>query len=146
VEKLPLNKELLEERLNTIEESYESLSRFKNQSLEQFKANSDNFRIAYYDLYTALESVLDIGAHILSRIPGRRPTSYKEIAYLLSEEKIVPGEFSEKKLIKMAGYRNRMVHFYHKITMEETYQIIQNHLDDFRKFSSYIKILLKNQK
>jgi len=142
MKKLPLNKERILERISIIENSHRSLSRFRNYSLEDFKADQDNFRIAYYDLYTALESVLDIGAHILSRIPGRKPESYKDIACFLSEEKIIPRDFCEKKLVEMAGYRNRMVHFYNRISQEELYQIIQNHLDDFIEFNSHIKKLL----
>jgi len=33
---------------------------------------------------------------------------------------------------KMAGYRNRMVHFYHVITPEELHEICLNHLDEIR--------------
>jgi len=33
---------------------------------------------------------------------------------------------------KMAGYRNRMVHFYHEITPEELHEICLNHLDEIR--------------
>jgi uncharacterized protein YutE (UPF0331/DUF86 family) len=142
MKKLQLNKERIEERINIIENSYRSLSRFKNYRLEDFKKKQDNFRIAYYDLYTALESVLDIGAHILSRIPGKKPVSYKDIILFLSDEKIIPKDFCEDKLIKMAGYRNRMVHFYNRISQDEIYQIIQDHLDDFIEFNAYIKKVL----
>ena len=87
--KVPLNKEILRARISYIEDSLGSLERFKGISFEQFHANPDNFRIAYYDLHSALEAVLDmdIGSHILSRIPGARPSSYKDIPRLL--EKIV---------------------------------------------------------
>jgi len=33
-------------------------------------------------------------------------------------------------LTKMAGYRNRMTHFYHEITPEELYEICRDHLDE----------------
>ncbi|HDN17758.1 MAG TPA: DUF86 domain-containing protein, partial [Candidatus Bathyarchaeota archaeon] len=33
-------------------------------------------------------------------------------------------------LTKMAGYRNRMTHFYHEITSEELYNICRDHLDE----------------
>src|SRR3972149_10456107 len=35
--------------------------------------------IAFYDLHRALEAVMDIGSHILSRIPGAKATTYKDI-------------------------------------------------------------------
>jgi uncharacterized protein YutE (UPF0331/DUF86 family) len=39
-----------------------------------------------------------------------------------------------KKLVLMAGYRNRMVHFYHEVTDEELYTILTTNLPDIRKF------------
>lgn len=144
--KLPLNKELIEERLKFIEQSLLSLERFTSQSLKEFEKNFDNFRIAYYDLYTALEAVLDISSHILSRIPGNKPRSYKDIPQLLARNKIVPEKFSEEKLVKMAGYRNRMTHFYHRIDSEEIHKIISLHLNDITEFTRFIKNILKNPK
>ena len=90
--------------------------------------------------------VLDIGAHILSRIPGNKAKSYKEIPLLLAERKIFPEEFAVEKLIKMAGYRNRMTHFYYRISPEEILKIIKTHLNDFTEFSTHIKKILKHPK
>ena len=44
----------------------------------------------------------------------------------------------------MAGYRNRMVHFYSEITEKELHKIIQDNLQDFEKFCSYINKLITN--
>jgi len=146
MKKLPLNNELIEERLSFIEQSCVSLDRFSSSILNEFQNNYDNYRIAFYDLYTALESVLDIGAHILSHIPGTKAKSYKEIALLLAERKILPEKFAMEKLVKMAGYRNRMTHFYYRISPEEILKIIKTHLNEFTKFSTYIKKILINPK
>lgn len=146
MKRLSLNKELIEERLIFIEQSLGSLERFSSQSLKDFQKDFDNFRIAYYDLYTALEAVLDIGSHILSRIPGNKPKSYKDIPQLLAKNKILPEKFTEEKLVQMAGYRNRMTHFYHRIESGEIYEIIKLHLDDFTEFTRFIKNILKNPK
>ena len=121
-----------------------SLERFKDFSFERFHANPDNFRIAFYDLHRALEAVMDIGSHILSRIPGARATTYKDIPRLLGKHKIIPIDFADTQLIKMAGYRNRMVHFYAEVTEKELYQIIQEDLEDFNIFCSHINKLFKN--
>ncbi len=142
MKKLPLNRDLVEERLHFIESSCESLERFLDIPLEEFMSNYDNYRIAYYDLYTALEATLDIGAHLLSRLPGNKVQSYKDIALFLAEKKLLPRKFVEDKLVKMAGYRNRITHFYHRISSEEIYKIVKNHLNDFAEFSTYVKTIL----
>lgn len=43
----------------------------------------------------------------------------------------------------MAGYRNRMVHFYGEITEQEIYNIIQEELEDFRTFCAYVDQILR---
>jgi len=52
-------------------------------------------------------------------------------------------DFAEEKLYKMAGYRNRLTHFYFEITPAELHEIIQNNLGDFRVFLKHIKIILE---
>ena len=45
-------------------------------------------------------------------------------------EKEVLTEKEAELLTKMAGYRNRMTHFYHEITPEELYEICRDHIDE----------------
>jgi uncharacterized protein YutE (UPF0331/DUF86 family) len=142
--KVPLNREVLQTRISYIEDSLRSLERFRGMPYDEFHSNSDNFRIAFYDLHRTLEAVMDIGTHILSRIPGARPASYKDIPRLLEKNKIIPTEFAANTLSKMAGYRNRMVHFYGEITEKEIYDIIQEELEDFYTFLSHIVNLSKS--
>jgi len=142
--RVPLNKEVLQTRIAYIEDSSRSLERFKGVSFAEFHSNSDHFRIAFYDLHRALEAVMDIGSHILSRIPGARPSSYKDIPRFLEKYKMIPNDFASNQLTKMAGYRNRMVHFYGEISEQELYNIIQEELEDFNMFCAYVNEILKN--
>ena len=108
--RVPINKDVLRARVSYIEDSRRSLERFRGISFEEFHSNPDHFRIAFYDLHRSLEAIMDIGSHILSRIPGARPSSYKDIPRLLEKHKIIPSDFADGQLTKMAGYRNRVVH------------------------------------
>lgn len=141
---VPLNKDVIRTRISYIEDSLRSLERFKGKPFGEFHSNSDNFRIAFYDLHRALEAAMDIGSHILSRVPGARPSSYKDIPRLLGKYKMIPLDFASNQFTKMAGYRNRMVHFYGEITEREMYDIIQEELEDFYVFCSYVNKFLKN--
>jgi len=58
-------------------------------------------------------------------------TEYKEIAKGLSENKVLVEKEAEL-MRKMAGYRNRMVHFYHEITPEELHEICLYHLSEIK--------------
>lgn len=60
----------------------------------------------------------------------------------LTEKNIVDKTLSEK-LLKMAGYSNRMVHLYHQISNEELFEIIQDNPGNLQTFirqvSNYIE-------
>jgi len=107
-------------------------------------AKEENFVCAQFYLRRALEGVFHIGSHILSRIPGGRVTEYKAIALRLGEVGIVPQEFANRSLKAMAGYRNRLTHFYADVNPAELQRILRNDLGDFDAFAAAIKTLLKH--
>lgn len=119
----------------------DKLKQFKGMTLDEFRTG-ENFAISEHYLRRALEAVFEIDSHILARLPGSKVSDYKDIAKKLGEHKIVPSEFTKEKLIKMAGYRNRFIHFYSEVTVEEMHQIIHDNLDDFDRFNESIKKVL----
>lgn len=131
--KIPVNKKVIKEKLFIIEGSLSRLRQFQSSSLEEFQ-KGDCFAIAEHHLRRTLEAMLEIGTHILSRIPGAKPGSYKDIARLLGEHDVLPRDFADKELTQMAKYRNRLIHFYDEIKPNELYSIIRNDLPDLEKF------------
>ncbi len=130
-------------RIDGIERDMQKLKKLGGLFFEAF-AEEDNFIKAQFYLRRALEGIFHIGSHILARIPGGRATEYKEIALKLGEAGVVNKRFAENNLKNMAGYRNRLTHFYADVTPEEIYKIITIHLDDFNTFLQAIKDLMKN--
>lgn len=130
-------------RISGIQGDVEKLRKLAELPVEEFSVE-DNFIKAQFYLRRALEGVFHIGSHILSRIPGGRATEYKEIALNLGKFKIVDRLFAETKLKTMAGYRNRLTHFYADVTPTEVLNILRNNLHDVETFLSAIKLLLKN--
>ncbi len=107
-------------------------------------AKEENFVRAQFYLRRALEGVFHIGSHILSRIPGGRVTEYKAIALKLGEVRIVTQEFATRGLRAMAGYRNRLTHFYADVNPAELQRILRDDLGDFDTFAAAIKALLEH--
>ena len=141
MEKIPIKQEVMLSRRREIEKKIEKITVFKGSNLENFK-KGENYAIAEHYLRRALEAIFDIGTHIGSRFPGVRISTYKDVALFLGKEGIVPQHFAKEKLLKMAGYRNRLVHFYAEVTIDELYEIIQNRLEDFNEFLQYLKLFL----
>ena len=55
---------------------------------------------------------------------------------------VIDGAFCER-LIKIAKFRNRLVHLYWEIERQMVYRIIQDNLDDFKLFQEKVVVFLK---
>lgn len=139
-----LKKESIIPRIDGISRDIEKLKSFAEKPRSDFEKNEELFALSQFYLRQALEGIFHIGEHILSRLNGGRATEYKEIARLLGEKKIVDKNFSETRLKAMAGYRNRLTHFYAEITPEEIYAILKNNLGDFEIFLESIKKIVEH--
>ena len=101
-------------------------------SLDEFRADPRNVAAAESYLRRALEALLDLGRHILAKGFGEYVSSYKDIAVKLGEVGVLPGP--EAAIARqLAGYRNRLVHFYHEIGEEELFEICSSKVEDVEK-------------
>ncbi len=139
-----LNIKLIEDRLGFIIKALERLKKLSSYSKEEFLEN-DNPAIAESYLRRALEAMFDIGRHILAKTAGKGIVEYKEIARMLGEKGILSKECSQN-LVLMAGYRNRLVHFYHEVKDIELFQILQKNLSDIERFIQEIKQFIEKYK
>jgi uncharacterized protein YutE (UPF0331/DUF86 family) len=99
---------------------------------EAFLADRRNIWSAEACLRRSLEALLDVGRHILAKGFAKGVTEYKEIATRLGELKVLDTD-EARLLFTMAGYRNRMVHFYHEITPDELFRICTTQLGDVER-------------
>ena len=143
--KSSIEKDVVLKRVNGIQGEIAELEALRALPSDEF-CNGVGFKLAHYHLHRALEGVFHIASHILSRIPGAQATEYKELARKLGEYGIVEKEFAGTKLVEMAKYRNRLVHFYAEVTPEELYGVLKNDLGDFDVFLRAVKNLLERPK
>ena len=113
-----LQAKIVVERSAWIHEMITRLQSLPLDSLEGFQADSNIPAVAESYLRRALEAPFDLGRHILAKGFGQAASEYKEIARALAQRGVLSEE-EGKKLMKIAGYRNRMVHFYQEISIEE---------------------------
>ena len=134
-----LRAQVIAERSAWIRDMLEKLKALPLESFESFISDRRNPASAESYLRRALEALLDLGRHILAKGFGLAVTEYKEIAQRLAEQGIVSAE-DGRTLEKMAGYRNRMVHFYQEISNRELYEICSHQLGDVE---TLLNVLLK---
>jgi uncharacterized protein YutE (UPF0331/DUF86 family) len=108
-----------------------------------FFSDRRNIWAAESCLRRSLEALFDIGRHLLAKGYGIGVSEYKEIALRLQDQGIL--KENEAKLFQgLAGYRNRMVHFYHEISAEELYQICADRLGDLETIQNAYRGWLKS--
>lgn len=145
---LPLNRKVLVNRLAEIERDLTELMKFQSLTLKEF-TSGHHFAIAEHHLRRALEAIFDAGNHILSRYPlapSQRPETYKAIALALGRYKVVSERFAQGPLSEMAGYRNRLIHFYDEISPSELHGIIRDDLKDIEVVAKALRGVITHSK
>lgn len=122
-------KRVVTDRITWVDDMVAEIRRLPLENLEAFTADKRNIWAAESCLRRALEALLDAGRHILAKCFAKGVTEYKQIAAGLGEQGVLSSEDADL-LRTLAGYRNRLVHFYDEITPEELYGICSRELDD----------------
>jgi uncharacterized protein YutE (UPF0331/DUF86 family) len=126
-----IDRKVVAQRAVWVHEMIEALHDLHLEEKAGFLADRHRIAAAESYLRRSLEALFDIGRHILAKKFAYPATEYKEIAKGLLEKKVLETEETEL-MREMAGYRNRIVHFYHEITPEELHEICLYHLNEIK--------------
>jgi uncharacterized protein YutE (UPF0331/DUF86 family) len=124
-----ISSRVVADRMRLIEELLGALRRLPLADREAFFADERNVWAAESYLRRMLEAMLDIGRHILAKGFGVVAETYRDVPTNLLAAHVLSKSVA-KVFGRMAGYRNRMVHFYHEMSKDELYEICVNNLGD----------------
>jgi len=137
-----LSRRVIVDRLSWIERMLGEIRSLPQGSLDEFLADRRNVWAAESCLRRSLEAIFDLGRHILAKGFGLGVSDYKEIAARLGEQGVLlPEEVSLLRVL--AGYRNRLVHFYHEVEMQELYAVCTDQLADLERITEAYRRWLK---
>ncbi len=140
-----LSKRVVSDRLSWVERMIGDIRALPLDDWEAFFADRRNVGAAESYLRRALEALLDLGRHILAKGFGLGVSEYKEIAVRLGEQGVLSPE--EAQLLQvLAGYRNRLVHFYHEVGPEELYEVCAHRLTDVERIAEAYRRWLRENK
>lgn len=136
------NHKVVLDRLDWVDRMVEDIRSLPLSTYDEFINDRRNAAAAESCLRRALEALLDLGRHLLAKVYATSVTEYKKIAEELAARRVL-SEPTARQLRVLAGYRNRLVHFYHQIPPDELYQICASQLDDLllvrHAFADWIK-------
>ena len=117
------------------------LQKLKEAGREEFLKDPDKIGSAKYQFIVAIESSIDMCNHIISRNGYRVPEDYGDTFKVMAEQGAFDQSFTEQ-LVKMAKFRNRLVHLYWEIDDARIYSILEDHLGDLKRFLNSIALFL----
>jgi uncharacterized protein YutE (UPF0331/DUF86 family) len=136
-----ISKRVVSDRLAWVDRMLGEIRALPLKDKTVFMQDSRNVWAAESCLRRALEALFDMGRHIAAKGFGEAVTEYKEIAATLKRHDVI--SVNELTLMqKMAGYRNRLVHFYHDVNADELYEICASRLEDIERITNALRVWL----
>jgi uncharacterized protein YutE (UPF0331/DUF86 family) len=135
----PVDLKIVADRLDILGSCVRDLKKLPDTSLEDFVADWRNAAAAESLLRRAAEALFDALRHLLARAFGLGALEYKQVARLAREHAIVIDAELAARLVEIAGFRNRITHFYDEVTPTELFEIRRAHLDDLEGLAEQIR-------
>ena len=124
--------EVISKRLRKLDEYLAILHGLSRYTYEEFVNDPEHYGSVERFLQLALETIADIGNHIISDLELGEVSWHRDIPAILAEKGHITREM-EEKWIRMIGFRNILVHDYLDIDRHTVFDVLQNNLKDFEK-------------
>lgn len=139
-----LDIERVEEQLKQIETALANLRKHQRMAYKTFSLDLDKQWIVQRGFEVLIQSMLDIGAHLLASKGENDWDEYREIFLQLGRHKVLPQRFAQK-IAGMAGLRNLLVHEYRRLDMRMIHRHLQKDLGDFARFVRHVRAYLQEE-
>lgn len=128
--KSPVRLKLVRDRLAAVGEYLDALRALPQETEEEFLGDRRNPDSAESLLRRALEALFDVSRHLLAKGLGKGALEYKEVARLAVDHGLLADAELGRRFQEMAGFRNRLTHFYNEVTPREIYGVLCHDLGD----------------
>jgi uncharacterized protein YutE (UPF0331/DUF86 family) len=128
-----VDRDLLLRRLADLEQDVEQVSEFRAATVDQYRRDWKTQRIVERTLQMAIEACLDVANHVVADRQLRVASTYAEIFDVLGDAGLLERNLREA-MIRMAWFRNILVHDYARTDPAVVVRILHEDLDDFRRF------------
>jgi len=128
-----IDKEVIREKFQELNRYLKELEHLKSMSWNEFSSSLGKQWMVLHGLQLSIQSVMNVGNHILATVGENQIEDYVDIIDKLGERNIIPSEFAQA-IRGMAGLRNILIHEYTRIDLNKIYEVLQNRLRDFYNF------------
>jgi uncharacterized protein YutE (UPF0331/DUF86 family) len=128
-----VDKTLIGRKLEKIEDYISQILAKKDPGIALFKKDKDLQSIILFNLIQAVQACVDIGTHVISDEGWETPATQAEVFIILAHHKFITKALAEK-MIRMVGFRNRIVHAYERTDMSIVHAVWTDHSKDIDGF------------
>ena len=132
-----LDQDLIARKIESLRRCVERLELVCPASSRELESSLDIQDILSINLERAIQLCVDIANHVIASQNGAPSETMGESFQRLTKTGVIDISIAEK-LRTALGFRNLSVHAYDKIDWKRVWHIVQNDLNDFRKFAQEI--------
>ena len=132
-----VDKAVILRKLSELETYLKQIREYAGTTLQDYTADWKTQRIVERTLQMMIETCADVANHIVSDRGLRAPTGYADTFSVLMENAVISEELCGA-MVKMAKFRNVVVHQYEGVDAEIVMVILKKRLDDFEKYRDAI--------
>lgn len=138
------NRQLVRNRAREIHDSLEKIRRYTTLTDEEFFADERNLYTVMHLLLIAIEAVAALCNHILAKKAGEAPSSYAECFAGMRDLKLLDDDLATR-LVRMARFRNLLVHRYWEIDPAQVLRFARENLGDFTAYLQAVAALVGDE-
>lgn len=137
-----VDKALILRKIERIETYLKQVRQKKDPGFEVFRKDKDLQSVVLFNLIQSIQACIDIGSHVISDSEWETPGSQADIFEILAQHKIITKPLSQR-MIKMIGFRNRIVHEYEKIDLRIAYEVWRKNSKDIEQYCKSVVMKYK---
>ena len=132
-----VDEKLILRKLSDLEDLRGQIDEYRGITAQRYAADWKVQRIVERTLQMMIEICLDVANHYISDMRFRRPVGYADHFMVLRENGILNARLAAR-MMKMAKFRNLIVHNYDKVDPVIVVGILNKNLPDFEAFKTAI--------
>ena len=131
-------------KIRVIKENKAKLEILKEVPEEVFIKDFEKYDSAKYNLQTAIEAMLDICNHIISRNSYGVPKTNADAFMILCQNGVLNSEM-QSTYVAMARFHNRVVHLYEQVNSRDVYKYVVEGIPDIDHFIDDIARIISRE-
>ena len=128
-----VDRDLILRKLSDLERYLVQVTEYRDISPDRYREDWRSQRVIERTLQMAIEACVDVAAHVIADRGLPVPGTYAEVFDVLGQAGLIDLGLRDA-MVRMARFRNVIVHEYTRIDPEIVVQILRHHLDDLTRF------------